>query len=105
MSDLVDQMAHSKPTHQRLIMDLLESFRPGTVVTMCQAQDHADELVSRLKRVSQKMLAIELNHFGCVAFDRQIQQSAKDLVPSVAQAPDGAFARALRRIALKMEMV
>lgn len=104
MSDLVKQMGHSKPTHQRLIKELLNSFRPGTVVTMFQAQEHVDELVDRLKKVSEKMLSIELNHFGCVAFDKQIQKSAKDLVPSVAQAPDGAFANALRRIALKMEM-
>jgi len=60
--------------------------------------------VSRLKDVSGKMLSIDLNHFGRVAFDKQIQKSAKDLVPSVAKAPDGAFANALRRIVLKMEM-
>ncbi len=104
MSDLVKQMAQSKPTHQRLIAELLDGFRPGTVVTMCQATDNVNELVSRLKKVSEKMLSINLNHFGCVAFDKQIQNSAKDLVPIVAKAPDGAFARALRRIVLKMEM-
>ena len=104
MSDLVEQMAHSKPTYQRLIKELLGRFRPGTVVTMVEAQEQVDELVSRLKKVSQKMLSVQLNHFGCVAFDKQIQKSAKDLVPSVAKAPDGAFASALRRIVLKMEM-
>lgn len=104
MSDLVEQMAHSKPTHQRLITELLDRFRPGTVVTMSDAREQVDELVSRLKKVSDKMLSVQLNHFGCVAFDRQIQKSAKDLVPSVAKAPDGAFAKALRRIVLKMEM-
>jgi len=104
MSDLVEQMAHSKPTHQRLITELLDRFRPGTVVTMSDAREQVDELVSRLKKVSEKMLSVQLNHFGCVAFDRQIQKSAKDLVPSVAKAPDGAFAKALRRIVLKMEM-
>jgi flagellar biosynthesis protein FlhG len=104
MSDLVEQMAHSKPTHQRLITELLDRFRPGTVITMSDAREQVDELVSRLKKVSEKMLSVQLNHFGCVAFDRQIQKSAKDLVPSVAKAPDGPFASALRRIVLKMEM-
>jgi flagellar biosynthesis protein FlhG len=104
MSDLVKQMEQSKPTHQRLVKELLDSFRPGIVVTMVEAREHVDELVSRLKDVSGKMLSIDLNHFGRVAFDKQIQKSAKDLVPSVAKAPDGAFANALRRIVLKMEM-
>jgi flagellar biosynthesis protein FlhG len=39
-----------------------------------------------------------------VPFEKQIQKSANDLVPSVAKAPDGVFAKALRRIVLKMEM-
>jgi flagellar biosynthesis protein FlhG len=104
MSDLVKQMEQSKPTHHRLIKELLDGFRPGTVVTMCKAKDDVSELVSRLNKVSEKMLSIDLNHFGCVAYDEQIQKSAKELVPSVAKAPDGAFANALRRIVLKMEM-
>jgi len=104
MSDLVKQMEQSKPSHQQLIKELLNSFRPGAVVTMFESLEHVNELVSRLKKVSEKMLSIDMNYFGCVAFDKQIQKSAKDLVPSVAKAPDGAFANALRRIVLKMEM-
>jgi flagellar biosynthesis protein FlhG len=50
------------------------------------------------------MLSIDLNYFGCVPVDKQIQKSATDLIPSVAQAPAGTFAKALRRIVLKMEM-
>ena len=44
------------------------------------------------------------NFFGAVPYDRAIQKSAKELVPSVARMPDGVFAKALRRIVLKMEM-
>lgn len=104
MNDLVDLMQRSTPVHQRLIKELLAKFSPGTVVTMVKAQDQVDELVDRLGKVSAKMLSIGLNHFGCVPFENQIQQSAKDLVPSVATMPDGAFAKALRRIVLRMEM-
>lgn len=104
MNDLVDLMQRSTPVHQRLIKELLAKFSPGMVVTMVKAQDQVDELVDRLGKVSAKMLSIGLNHFGCVPFENQIQQSAKDLVPSVATTPDGAFAKALRRIVLRMEM-
>jgi flagellar biosynthesis protein FlhG len=104
MSDLVEQVKREKPSHHGLIRDLLDDFRPGTVVTMVDAQEPVDELVSRLKKVSGRMLSIDLNYFGGVPYERQIQQSAMDLVPSVARDPHGPFARALRRIALKMEM-
>ncbi len=104
MSDLVDQMQRTRPTYHRLVKRLLERFSPGTVVTMVKPQDQVDELVTRLGKVSTKMLSIGMNHFGCVPFEDQIQQSAKDLVPSVARAPQGAFASALRRIVLRMEM-
>ncbi len=104
MSNLVAQIEKEKPSHHGLIKELLDSFRPATVVTMFDAQEQVDELVSRLKKVSGRMLSIDLNFFGGVPFDRQIQQSAKDLVPSVAKDPDGSFAKALRRIVLKMEM-
>jgi flagellar biosynthesis protein FlhG len=104
MSDLVKQMAQSNPTHHHLIKELLDRFRPGIAVTMVEAQAQVDELVSRLKKVSAKMLSIDLDYFGCVPFERQIQKSAQDLVPCVAKSPEGAFAKALRRIVLKMEM-
>lgn len=104
MSDLVKQMGRSKPVHQRLVKELLDSFRPATVVTMFEAQEQVDELVSRLKKVSEKMLSIDLNYFGCVPFEKQIHQSARDLVPNIAREPHGAFAGALRKIVLRMEM-
>ena len=104
ITDLVDQMAQASPPHHRLIQSMLETFRPGTVVTMVNPRDQIDELIARLGKVSQKMLSIGLNHCGCVPFEKQIQQSAKELVPSVATSPDGPFASALRRIVLRMEM-
>jgi len=104
MDSLVAEMASTSPVHHRLFKKLLADFRPGTVVTMVREQDAVDELVSRLDKVSRKMLSIGMNHFGNVPFTDDIQKSAKDLIPNVAQAPDGAFAKALRRIVLRMEM-
>ncbi|HSO20657.1 MAG TPA: P-loop NTPase [Desulfosarcina sp.] len=104
VSDLVEKMQRAAPVHRGLIRDLLNGFRPGTVVTMVESRDQVDELVSRIGKVSQKMLSIDLNHFGSVPFERQIQQSAKELVPSVAMDPEGVFASALRRIVLRMAM-
>jgi len=104
MSDLLEQLQQEKPVHHNLIQELLDGFRPGTVVTMFDAKEQVDELVSRLKKVSSKMLSIDLDYYGCVPFERQIQQSAKELVPLVAKAPDGDLARILRRIVLRMEM-
>jgi len=104
MNALVAKIAGTSPVHHRLVKELLEDFSPGTVVTMVKEQDAVDELVSRLDKVSRKMLSIGMNHFGSIPFRDTVQKSAKDLIPNVAQAPDGAFAKALRRIVLRMEM-
>jgi flagellar biosynthesis protein FlhG len=104
MSALVERIERERPSHHGLIRSVLDGFRPGTVLTMVDAREQADELVSRLKKVSGRMLSVDLDHLGCLPADRQVQQSARDLIPSVARHPDGPFARTLRRIALKMEM-
>jgi flagellar biosynthesis protein FlhG len=51
------------------------------------------------------MLSIDVDHFGCLPFEKGIQQSTRELVPYLSKTPDSGFAKALRRIALKMEMV
>ena len=101
---LVERLAGISPVHHRLVKELLTGFRPGTVVTMVTKQDQVAELLSRLDKVSRKMLSINLHHCGDVPFTQTIQQSAKDLVPCTATAPDGDFSKALRRIVLRMEM-
>jgi flagellar biosynthesis protein FlhG len=104
ISDLVATISLTNPDHYRLVKKLLEKFRPGTVVTMVRQKDPVDELVLRLDKVSKKMLSIGLHHFGSVPYEDRILQSAKDLIPCVADDPDGPFAKALRRIVLRMEM-
>ena len=104
INELVAKLAGTSSVHHRLVKEVLENFRPGTVVTMVREQDQVGELVSRLDKVSRRMLSIGMHHFGSVPFTDGIQKSAKDLIPSVAQTPDGDFAKALRRIVLRMEM-
>lgn len=104
MSELVERMRYETPAHYQFIKKILDQFRPATVVTMEDAQDQVDELVSRLQKVSRKMLSIDLDYFGCMPFEKQVQQSAKKLIPHLAESPEGNFSKALRRIALKMEM-
>lgn len=104
ISDLVRRIENEQPAHGQLIKKVVADFRPATIVTMVQAQEQVDELVTRLQNVSRKILSVDLNFFGCLPFEKQIQQSARELVPHVSKAPDGNFAKALRRIVLKMEM-
>jgi flagellar biosynthesis protein FlhG len=104
ISDLIRRIEREQPAHGRLIKKVVADFRPATIVTMVQAQEQVDELVTRLQNVSRKILSVDLNFFGCLPFEKQIQQSARELVPHVSKTPDGNFAKALRRIVLKMEM-
>ncbi|PIE68008.1 MAG: hypothetical protein CSA23_01010 [Deltaproteobacteria bacterium] len=104
LDELVAGLGEQHPTHQTLLKKVLADSRQATVVTMVEAKEQASELVTRLKKVTDKMLSIGLDHFGNVPYDKQIQASARDLVPNVTQNPNGTFANALRRIVLKMEM-
>ena len=104
ISDLIRHIESEQPARAHLINKVVADFRPATIVTMVQAQEQADELVTRLQTVSRKILSIDLNFFGCLPFEKRVQQSAKELVPHVSKTPDGNFANALRRIVLKMEM-
>ena len=104
ISDLIRRIEREQPAHGRLIKKVVADFRPATIVTMVQDQEQVDELVTRLQNVSRKILSIDLNFFGCLPFEKQIQQSARELVPHVSKTPDGNFAKTLRRIVLKMEM-
>lgn len=104
MSDLLEQIRREKSSHHHLIKNLIDDFRPGIIATMVEAREQVDELVSRLQKVATKMLSVALDPFGGVPFERQIQQSARELIPRVAKAPDGILANTLRQIVLKMEM-
>lgn len=103
MDELVARLAPA-PTYERLLQQVLDGFQPGIVVTMVNPRDQVDDLVLRLGRVSRKMLSIDLRHLGGVPFEQRIQQSAKELIPGMAKSPEGIFADALRRIALRMAM-
>jgi flagellar biosynthesis protein FlhG len=105
ISDLLSHLENEYPLQVPFVRKVIEDFRPATVVTMSQTQEQVDELVTRLKKVSRKILSIDLDYFGCLPFESQVQQSAVDLVPYVSKTSNGHFSKALRRITLKMEMV
>jgi flagellar biosynthesis protein FlhG len=105
IGDLIKGVENEFPAHGPFIRKIVDDFRPATIVTMSRNQEQTDELVNRLRNVSRKILSIDLNYFGCLPFETQVQQSALELVPYVSKTPNSTFARALRRITLRMEMV
>jgi flagellar biosynthesis protein FlhG len=50
ISDLVARLQKETPVQHKLVTTVLDDFRPGTVVTMSDAQEPVDELVSRLQK-------------------------------------------------------
>ncbi|WP_419655596.1 ATP-binding protein [Desulfosarcina variabilis str. Montpellier] len=105
ISNLLSHLENEYPSQVPFVKKVIDDFRPATIVTMIQAQAQVDELVTRLKNVSRKILSIDLDYFGCLPFESQVQQSAVDLVPYVSRTSNGNFTKALRRITLRMEMV
>ncbi len=102
--DLLDRVRQDLPAQAGFINRIVKEFKPATVASMVRPKEQVDELISRLRNVSRKMLSIDLDYFGGLPFNDRVQQSAKDLVPHLARTQDSDFAKALKRIALKMEM-
>jgi flagellar biosynthesis protein FlhG len=98
IDELLEQIKIHHPEQHAWIQDLIRKFRPLTVVNMPAATADAALLAERLQKVSRRMLAIELNCLGSIPFDREVQQSALDLVPHVARHPEGSLASFFKRI-------
>ncbi len=105
LSELLERIESQHPDKERFVKGVVDGFCPSIIVSMARTQEQTDELVARLNGVSRRILSIDLNCLGHLPFDERVQQSANDLVPYVFKTPKGSFAKALRRIALKMEMV
>ena len=92
IDDLLDQVHDQLPDYESLVKEVIDRFRPMAVINMVTEDEDAAALVQRLQKVTQKMLSVQLLHKGNIPFTKDVQQSAKDLIPHVSRHPKGVFA-------------
>jgi flagellar biosynthesis protein FlhG len=98
IAKLKEHLQVDAPDQVELIDTILGTFEPQVVVNMVDKPSAAGAVIERIQEVARKMLSIEVGHLGSIPFEKEVKNSALELVPSVVKYPDGAFAEALRSI-------
>jgi flagellar biosynthesis protein FlhG len=93
-ASITDAYATIKVLHQRCGR---RRFR--VVVNMAQNESQALLLFRRLQTATDRFLDVVLELAGSIPFDRHVQGAARRRVPAVMAYPDGAAARAFKKLA------
>jgi flagellar biosynthesis protein FlhG len=96
VDDLMERVRVEHPQGLALLKRVIDAYRPYAVINMPTGDNHVEALAERLLKVSARMLSIEVDYLGQLAFDETIHQSAQSLVPHVARHPDGSLAQFCR---------
>ncbi|MDJ0780613.1 MAG: P-loop NTPase [Desulfosarcinaceae bacterium] len=98
VASLVDRVAAEHPQGLQLLQRVISAYRPRTVINMPTGENDVAALAERLRKVSARMLSIEVDYLGELAYDDLIHQSTQKLVPHVARHPEGSLARFCERM-------
>ncbi len=99
---LLKQVDLETPSKAYLVKNAVESYRPLLLVNMAQDSSETKNLIIRLQKVANKMLAVDVDFAGALPPDSKVAQSAHDLVPDVVGNPNGVLAGFLNRMCRKL---
>ena len=100
---LLDEVAATRPQGLKLLRQVVETYRPRTVINMPAGDNDVDALAERLSKVSARMLSIGISYIGQLAYDGTIHQSTQNLVPHVARHPEGSLAQFCKLLMVDIE--
>jgi flagellar biosynthesis protein FlhG len=103
VADLVETVRAEHPQGLELLNRVLGAYRPRAVINMPTGDSEVDALADRLIKVSARMLSIEVDYLGQLAFDETIHQSTQSMVPHVTRHPDGSLAQFCRLLSAAVE--
>ena len=72
-----------------LLKRVVGDYRPRTIINMPSGENDVEALADRLCKVSARMLSIEVDYLGQLAYDATIHKSTQSLVPHVTRHPEG----------------
>lgn len=103
VADLMETATAEHPQGLDLLKRVIRAYRPRAVINMPTGDNEVEALADRLIKVSARMLSIEVDYLGQLAFDESIHQSTQSLVPHVARHPDGSLAQFCRLLSAAVE--
>jgi flagellar biosynthesis protein FlhG len=72
------------------------------VLNRVENAEEGDEVFSKLSRVSQRFLNVEIKYLGCVLDDSYLVKAVKKQQPAIVAFPNSAFAKSIEAIGLKL---
>jgi flagellar biosynthesis protein FlhG len=103
VADLVETVRAEHPQGLEILNRALGAYRPRAVINMPTGDNDVEALAERLIKVSARMLSIDIDYLGQLAFDETIHQSTQSLVPHVSRHPDGSLAQFCRLLSAAVE--
>jgi flagellar biosynthesis protein FlhG len=103
VDDLMETVAAEHPQGLPLLKRIIGDYRPRAVINMPTGVGEVEALAERLIKVSTRMLSIEIDYLGQLAFDETIHQSTQSLVPHVARYPEGTLAQYCRLLSAAID--
>ncbi len=98
ISDLLDRIRAHAPQRFYLVETAIQQFQPQLVVNMADNRNEVQALVTRMQKVAQRILSIQVPLAGTIPTEAGIARSAHDLKPEVGLHPYGLMSRAIRGI-------
>lgn len=102
MGQLIQVVKEQQPWNLSLISGILKAFTPKLIVNMIAEDVNAVQVVNRIQDVSWKMLSIQVNYLGSIPYQKEIQRSARDLVPAVLRYPKGTLSETIEGVILEI---
>jgi len=73
------------------------------VVNFASEPTIAENVISRIQEVSQKVLSLQVGYLGSIPYRPEVQRSTRDLLPVVAETPKGIFAECIRKMMTRFQ--
>ena len=102
IQDLLSLVKETHPRNLPLIREVISTYHPYLLVNRVTNQCNVNEVVERIKLVSKKMLSVNVQYLGSIPYQQEIESSVRELVPVVAEYPQGALANKSRLIIKKL---
>ena len=86
------------PQSLPVLSEAILTFNPNLIVNRVPPNYNVSQIVDRIREVATKMLSINVRYLGCISYQKEIELSARNLVPVVSKSTDCDLAKNMSQI-------
>ena len=98
IEQLVELVSKEQPQSLGILNEAIADFRPMLLLNKVAEGKDISQIVDTVCNVSKKMLSLNVDYLGQIPVSTELERSALELIPVVAQNPDGELARIIGEI-------